>query len=354
MKERIQYIDTAKCLGIFAIYLGHIAAAGSRLQSFIFIYQVPLFFFLSGAMKRYVEIRDAQREQFGEKKGTVLEKFCKDIRKAGKKILGPWLLFAVISIGVAVLYLELERDHVAEYLFQIFQGTIRNQFFNQSLWFLTCLFVVEMIFGLIQSCKYKSAIFFLCIGLFLISEYGLGFRPIIEPKWIWNVDSAMYYIIYYYLGFIMFPWVDCLITGRGYDTLLKRTFRQAIFSLGGYSVALFFGRDLMISLYNVYILGWFYEVFRAVIIIIVSLFLGWLLQDIDVFQKLGKNSIYMCGNEYIASVLMISITSIFGLKIFLTNPLMEFLYAILLLCIVNKYLRPVEEAILKRIVYQQE
>ncbi len=110
----------------------------------------------------------------------------------------------------------------------------------------------------------------------------------------------------------------------------------------------------MISLYNVYILGWFYEVFRAVIIIIVSLFLGWLLQDIDVFQKLGKNSIYMCGNEYIVSVLMISITSIFGLKIFLTNPLMEFLYAILLLCIVNKYLRPVEEAILKRIVYQQE
>lgn len=110
----------------------------------------------------------------------------------------------------------------------------------------------------------------------------------------------------------------------------------------------------MISLYNFYILGWFYEVIRAVIVIIFNLFLGWLLQDIKSFQKLGRNSIYMCGNEYVVSTIVISAAAMLGLKISLTNPLVEFLYAILLLCIVNKYLQPIEEAVLKRIIYKQK
>lgn len=234
VKERIQYIDTVKCLGIFAIYLGHIAAAGGRLQRFIFIYQVPLFFFLSGAMKRYVEMRDAQQENNVKRiRGVALEKFCKDVKKAGSKILVPWLFFVIISIATATLYLDLGGESLEEYFLHILRGTIRNQFIGQSLWFLTCLFVVEAMFSLIQNCKSKLIMCFLCIALFLISERGLGFRPIIEPKWIWNVDSAMYYIIYYCLGFILFPWVDCLITGRGYNTLLKKSIRQAIFLMGG-------------------------------------------------------------------------------------------------------------------------
>ena len=53
MRQRIQWVDTAKFLGIFAIYLGHFAEASGNALDFVFSYHIPLFFFLSGCMSTY-------------------------------------------------------------------------------------------------------------------------------------------------------------------------------------------------------------------------------------------------------------------------------------------------------------
>lgn len=47
IRKRINWIDTAKCIGIFFIVLGHILSTGV-LRRWIFAFHVPLFFFLSG------------------------------------------------------------------------------------------------------------------------------------------------------------------------------------------------------------------------------------------------------------------------------------------------------------------
>ena len=53
MKKRVEWIDIAKFLGIFAIYLGHFGDSAGHAFTFVFAFHVPLFFFLSGCMSNY-------------------------------------------------------------------------------------------------------------------------------------------------------------------------------------------------------------------------------------------------------------------------------------------------------------
>ncbi len=48
MKQRVGWIDVAKCLGIFAIYLGHFGEKAGKAYMFVFLYHVPLFFSFQG------------------------------------------------------------------------------------------------------------------------------------------------------------------------------------------------------------------------------------------------------------------------------------------------------------------
>lgn len=47
-KNRIQYIDIARGMGIILVYIGHVLPPGNLIRSFIFLFHMPLFFFISG------------------------------------------------------------------------------------------------------------------------------------------------------------------------------------------------------------------------------------------------------------------------------------------------------------------
>lgn len=47
-KERIDWIDIAKGIGIILVVMGHLAAEDQDLKRFIYCFHMPLFFFISG------------------------------------------------------------------------------------------------------------------------------------------------------------------------------------------------------------------------------------------------------------------------------------------------------------------
>ena len=54
---RVVWLDVARAIGIYAIYLGHFGEAAGPAYRFVFQFHVPLFFFLGGCKKnRYLEI----------------------------------------------------------------------------------------------------------------------------------------------------------------------------------------------------------------------------------------------------------------------------------------------------------
>ena len=70
---RILWIDTARCIGMFAIYLGHMGNAAGRAYPFVYMFHVPLFFFLAGCTEAL----------------QVAVPFFSGIIRAAKKILVP-------------------------------------------------------------------------------------------------------------------------------------------------------------------------------------------------------------------------------------------------------------------------
>ena len=133
MKTRIKWIDVAKAFGIFMVYIAHFGAAG-KMYYFAHANSVTLFFFISG----FAEVLSKE------------ENFLKYLIKKIKTVLIPAYFFAILSVIVHVIEYDLEWETVQHTLILIAYGMIRNAFFAQTLWFLTCLFVMQILFFFIK------------------------------------------------------------------------------------------------------------------------------------------------------------------------------------------------------------
>lgn len=335
MQERIRWVDTARFLGIFTIYLGHMGADAGNSYKFVFQYHVAFFFFLSGCMDIY------------DKEDNILHFIIKKIRK----ILIPFWLFSVLSIAINIILYDTSLGNIKDMLFLVIKGAVRNTFIASSLWFLTCLFMMEILFKIFKTCIHKKWILLaICIILYLISETMIVPRPIIQPHWLYNLDSTFYYIIFFAIGYIAYPYILSLFD-------LNTLFKRGIFIVSNcicfvYSALLFSGRDLLDPLYNIPLIGFgiFIPVLRALLIIWLNLFFAKLLEKIYLFNELGRNTLYLCGNEYFMKNLLVSFLSLVGLELHLPSPFSAYLYTSLLLLLCLRIIIPFEKRLVHSMV----
>lgn len=332
MKERVKWIDVAKFLGIFAIYLGHCGKDAGYAYKFVFAYHVPFFFFLSGCMSNY-----NNENNFGE---FVWSKI--------KRIMVPFWGFSILSIFLEVVMDNKTLIDIENMLVLVLKGNVRNTFFAVSLWFLSCLFIIELIFKLLKYLKVKTVILAICIIAYYIAATMISPSPIVEPHWLYNVDSAMYFIIYYAIGYIVYPYVLKLF-------YLNTKTKKVVFLLSGfialvYSAFAFEQYDyLTIWFKNVPYINLFIPVAKAMLIIWLNLTLARLLQEIKLFADIGKETLYLCGNEYIIKQLFPNILAVFGLGINMQNPLIAYIYIFVLVILGTKFLIPCEKMFINKV-----
>ena len=146
-KSRFDYIDIAKGLGILAVVWAHIMLVGWS-HEIIYAFHMSFFFFVAGML-------------FKREKYTSFGNF---IKKRSKRLLVPYFIYAVASYALwaGLKYLSHEPlESILKPLPQIFiaQGSGRFMMFNSALCFISCLFVVEIIYffktkGLAKSLNY--------------------------------------------------------------------------------------------------------------------------------------------------------------------------------------------------------
>jgi fucose 4-O-acetylase-like acetyltransferase len=151
MKQRIEYIDTAKGILILFVVLGHVFETGP-VNQFVYSFHMPAFFIISGIMQHYSSALKKPLRQ------ALLEKIY--------SLIIPFLFFEVLGVLSNII-----RFGVTLNVFGYAYNTLTLCCNNGPNWFLWALFVAEVMFLLIH--KYFSNRYVIwsisaVIGLFMV------------------------------------------------------------------------------------------------------------------------------------------------------------------------------------------
>ena len=319
-ENRIDYIDVAKAIGIFAIWLGHYGTDAGYAYLWVFTWHVPLFFFLSGCTVHM------------EKSRTVFEY----IKHKIKTILIPYVFFRVIN---TMIYILRENEDSIEKIKMglrlIITGEMRNAGYLQgiALWFLTCLFLVSMIFHIMSKICNRYILLVLSIFLrFMGCDY-------INNDSIWNIDDVCKLLFFYCVGYVVFPYVKLL-----FENLHKKSIFAMSVCVIIYSTLLFGGINIFEKV------QWFNMFLKPLLGIYICLLGAYVLKDIEIIQKIGEKSLFLCGTEDIIRYLVFDLFAMIGLEISLINPIMVYLLVVFLIWIDWKMLVPIIEKSICRIL----
>ena len=216
MKERIEWIDSAKGICIILVVLNHILVYQdfncsypriySVCNNFLSSFRMPLYFFLSGVF-------------FKTYGGGVFF-----LKKKFNKLLLPFIFWYVI--GLIVIALFVYEDNFLEYisdkyiLFNFYYNDCHST--NTPIWFLLCLFEINLIFCLIhlvvKKTKYVYMLSFLIglLGLFL-SYYAINLHA--------SIDTAFTCLPFFVFGYYLKNETEFL----GYSFLDKHLLLYAFF-----------------------------------------------------------------------------------------------------------------------------
>jgi acyltransferase len=188
LNNRIEWVDVSKGIGIILVVLGHIYLTGQG-HKYIYSFHMPLFFFLSGYTFNLGKFKDIRQ--------LLVKKF--------NSILIPYFWFSILTYTYWVI---IERRvsgnsiNPVSVFINIFVSQGSQSFLphNPSLWFLTCLFIVGILFYLIAWNKKKINITLLLI-ICSISGYGISiYYPIRLP---WSAAVALTGVVFYGTGFLV-------------------------------------------------------------------------------------------------------------------------------------------------------
>jgi fucose 4-O-acetylase-like acetyltransferase len=189
--KRIAWIDNCKALAISLVALGHMQSI-YLVNETIFAFVMPAFFFLSG----YTFERSANAS------------FSELLRKKFHSLVIPYFGFSAILFAFWFLVrrnfgLSYETHAtVTDVLKQILCG-INSTFFVTPLWFLACLFVVEILFWVLLRMR-KMYLRATIIALLFIPGliYWTYMDMLLLPHVFWNLDQACFFLSFFALGFI--------------------------------------------------------------------------------------------------------------------------------------------------------
>jgi len=177
-KTRVDWIDTAKGLGIILVMLGHLNING--LEDWIYSFHMPMFFFLSGY------VFSAKDDPL-----TFLKKRC-------KSMLIPYFSIGFIIIIYEIIMDLIEKTFVAKEIWDKIKLML-IQIRCWDLWFLACLFCVTIIFYFIAKII-RNSVIILIISYFIMLA-GFSYYENGGQGLFWNLDVCFFAIFFFAAGY---------------------------------------------------------------------------------------------------------------------------------------------------------
>lgn len=189
--QRYDYLDIAKGFGILAVVWAHILLVGWSHQ-LCYAFHMPLFFLISGML--------FQKDKYPS--------FWGFIKKRTRRLFVPYILYSIATWAMWVVFRVYRGDVVESYCMPLLQTLIAQGsgayiVHNSALWFIPCLFAVEIMYFFVAKLKDWVAI---AIS-FAIAALSFLFGNIYGDNWWfllpWNFDAAMIALSFYCVGHIL-------------------------------------------------------------------------------------------------------------------------------------------------------
>ncbi len=319
--QRMEWIDTLKFLGILFIVIGHLGPTSGKLYNFVFLFHVPLFFFVSGLFHR-------------QNKG-----FISFLNKKTKSLIIPYFILSLVSCIVYFLRFPQTQKGYLDTISAVIFGIRNTTFYAEGLWFFPCLFIMSVFFEiLLISTKRNLIITSLTV---LIMYYCISVipdrTPGSAPKIIFNIDSSVYYMIYYCVGYSL----------SGIAISIHNMSKKIFYPLTAICLAIISklysdGTYQIYSLFTGYKLATPSISLLITLTIIVSLsLLSVTLSSIPITSSIGRKTLIICGTENISKGIILSIIAMLGINFKISTPLMAISFSlavIALSCILSKFI----------------
>lgn len=188
-ESRLEWIDITRGIGIACIVLCHLLAPTLLIHKILLLFNIPLFFFVSG----YLYKKENNNKAYLIKKFRTLM-----IPYLSVFILVyPILLVAYFPAGYSIEYIKVD---IISYLLggQLLRQVMNNIFV--AMWFLSCLFFVQVIYNFIQTTFTSKTVHIIVVVL-----VGAYINSICFPEfWLyWSINIALMAIPMYHVGFLL-------------------------------------------------------------------------------------------------------------------------------------------------------
>ncbi|HEX9059905.1 MAG TPA: acyltransferase family protein [Clostridia bacterium] len=189
MKQRIEWIDTARGIGMLLVMFAH-APISNTLSKFIYAFHMPLFFFISGYL-------------FNSNKYTNGANF---IKSKFKTLIMPFFVFSFVN---SLFWLVLRRfsNHSGISVYKPFLGmfvAIRGTDWTvcqATLWFVAALFMAELIFYFTLHVTKSTR--YLIIILICYSIIGCAYSRFVHVSLPWSIDVSFVGILFFGIGYLI-------------------------------------------------------------------------------------------------------------------------------------------------------
>ncbi len=218
---RIEAIDLIKGVAIIAVVLGHVLVDQGFLNAWVYSFQVPLFFFASGLVfsaKFGAGLSEAAGAKQGSETAAVTQgaTFGAFVVKKLRQLMRPYLAFGLLaivayqvigSVAVAVLGRGAADLSVWDCLFGLAYGNaaLPQLYFYRPLWFLPCLFVMEVLMGALlwalrgMTDPRKKATW-VCVAGVVASALGFAYMRFVGTPLPWGIETACILLPFFACG----------------------------------------------------------------------------------------------------------------------------------------------------------
>ena len=164
-KDRIDYIDLYRGLGIILMIMAHIGF-GKQFDHYVHAFHMPMFFFVSGYFFKLQATKD----------------FCLLKMRA---LLIPYMLYAILLYFFSKLAFGQPKDSMLHML--LFMND--TDFIAAALWFLPALFFANAFYFVLRKCFHNEVVIsMICV---IVAIIGNAFHEIYKGTCVFAIDAAM-------------------------------------------------------------------------------------------------------------------------------------------------------------------